>query len=64
LGQFNWNYASIVHSNSEYGETGYEAIKRAVANESKLCLTEPHVIHNQVTFYDQTGHLFQAQILI
>ena len=50
LESFDWNYVSVVHSDSEYGETGYESIRRAVQKSGKVCLTEPHVLHNQVRF--------------
>ena len=48
LESFDWNYVSVIHSDSEYGETGFESVKRAVAKSGKICLTEPIVLHNQV----------------
>ena len=39
---------SVIHSDSEYGETGYESIRRAVSKSGKICLAEPIVLHNQV----------------
>ena len=54
LESFDWNYVSVIHSDSEYGETGYESIRRAVSKSGKICLAEPIVLHNQVRTVELT----------
>jgi hypothetical protein len=54
LESFGWNYVSVIHSDSEYGETGYESIRRAAGKSGKICLAEPHVLHNQVQWCSST----------
>ncbi|XP_040581860.1 metabotropic glutamate receptor 3 [Lepeophtheirus salmonis] len=44
--EFHWNYASIVHSNSEYGEMGYQAIKEQFDSKG-ICLSKALVIINK-----------------
>ena len=46
LDSFNWTYASIVHSDSDYGITGYEALRRHVSKNRRLCLADPITIYN------------------
>ena len=46
LNTFDWNYVTIVHSDSDYGETGYQSIKRRVEETKKICLAEPITIYN------------------
>jgi metabotropic X receptor len=43
---FGWNYVSVVHTETEYGTTGYEALVKLAAKEKKLCLADPLVIHD------------------
>ena len=47
LKRFKWNYVSFVHSDSEYGSTGYEMVKSVVkeGNEN-VCLADPITIYN------------------
>jgi len=46
LDAFGWSYASIVHSDSEYGLTGYRALADLVSEERGLCLADPFTIYN------------------
>ena len=56
--EFGWNYVSVVHTETDYGTTGYAEIKLNVENlkneknESILCLAEPLVIHDEDNNYD------------
>ena len=43
---FEWNYVSIVYSDSEYGETGYESIKKIIGEDKDICLGESITIYN------------------
>ncbi len=45
--KFHWNYASFVHSDSEYGVTGYQLVKQAVERTNEICLTDPITIYNR-----------------
>lgn len=47
LNRFGWNYASFVHSDSEYGTTGYQLVKQAVEKNSQICLADPLTIYNK-----------------
>ena len=47
LKRFQWSYASFVHSDSEYGTTGYQLVKQAVEKAGDLCLAEPITIYNR-----------------
>ena len=47
LKSFQWNYASFVHSDSEYGTTGYQLVKAAVEKTREICLADPITIYNQ-----------------
>ena len=47
LNHFNWTYASIVHSDSDYGQTGYEALRKHVHQRERLCLADPITIYNE-----------------
>ena len=47
LKRFQWNYASFVHSDSEYGTTGYQLVKNAVQNSKNICLADPITIYNK-----------------
>jgi hypothetical protein len=47
LRQFHWNYASFVHSDSEYGTTGYQLVKQAVEKSKEICLADPITIYNR-----------------
>ncbi|QQP57591.1 Metabotropic glutamate receptor [Caligus rogercresseyi] len=44
--EFKWNYASVVHSDSEYGEMGYQALKDQFDSKG-ICLAKPLVIINK-----------------
>lgn len=46
LNEFGWNYVSIVYSDSEYGETGFESIKKIIEKERDICLGESITIYN------------------
>jgi len=46
LNHFGWNYVSIVYSDSEYGETGYESIKKIIEDDKDICLGESITIYN------------------
>ena len=46
LHHFDWNYVSIVYSDSEYGETGFESIKKIIEKEQNICLGEAITIYN------------------
>ena len=46
LNRFGWNYVSIVYSDSEYGETGFESIKKIIEKELNICLGESLTIYN------------------
>ena len=48
LKYFDWEYASIVHSDSEYGETGYKALKEHVSKAKMICLADPITIYNEI----------------
>ncbi len=52
LDAFNWTYASIVHSDSDYGLAGYAALARHVSKHERLCLADPITILNK-HFTDQ-----------
>ncbi|XP_076378280.1 metabotropic glutamate receptor 6 isoform X2 [Megalopta genalis] len=41
--RFEWTYASIVYSDSEYGDHGYETLI-SLASEYSICFTAPHRI--------------------
>ncbi|XP_076643046.1 LOW QUALITY PROTEIN: metabotropic glutamate receptor 6 [Halictus rubicundus] len=43
LRRFEWTYASIVYSDSEYGDHGYETLV-SLATEYSICFTAPHRI--------------------
>ncbi|XP_076162365.1 metabotropic glutamate receptor 4 [Ptiloglossa arizonensis] len=43
LRRFEWTYASVIHSDSEYGDHGYETLA-SLANEYSVCFTDPHRI--------------------
>ncbi|XP_076278520.1 metabotropic glutamate receptor 6 [Lasioglossum baleicum] len=43
LRRFEWSYASIVYSDSEYGDHGYETLV-SLATEYSICFTAPHRI--------------------
>ena len=45
--KFRWNYASVVHSDSDYGVTGYQLVKQAVEKNFDICLTDPITIYNR-----------------
>ena len=47
LKRFEWSYASFVHSDSEYGTTGYQLVKQAVEKAGDICLAEPITIYNR-----------------
>lgn len=47
LKNFGWNYASFVHSDSEYGTTGYQLVKQAVEKSNEICLADPLTIYNK-----------------
>ena len=47
LKRFQWNYASFVHSDSEYGTTGYQLVKWAVEKSGEICLADPITIYNK-----------------
>ena len=44
--EFGWNYVSVVHTETDYGTTGYEALVKHAAKEKNLCLADPLVIHD------------------
>ena len=44
--EFGWNYVSVVHTETDYGTTGYEALVKHAAKENNLCLADPLVIHD------------------
>lgn len=46
LKRFNWKYASIVHSDSEYGTKGYQALVDYVSKTKEVCLADPITIYN------------------
>ena len=46
LNTFNWNYVTIVHSDSDYGETGYRSIKNLVEKHNRICIADPLTIYN------------------
>jgi hypothetical protein len=46
LNYFGWNYVSIVYSDSVYGETGYESIKKIIEEDKDICLGESIIIYN------------------
>ena len=43
---FDWNYVTVVHSDSDYGQTGYHSIKKKVEETKHICLAEPIIIYN------------------
>ena len=47
LKRFGWNYASFVHSDSEYGTTGYQLVKQAIEQTGEICLADPLTIYNE-----------------
>nr|XP_033338555.1 metabotropic glutamate receptor 6-like isoform X1 [Megalopta genalis] len=51
LRRFEWTYASIVYSDSEYGDHGYETLI-SLASEYSICFTAPHRIKED-RFADQ-----------
>ena len=44
LVEFGWNYVSVVHTEGDYGSTGYEALLAHAKNDSRVCLADPLVI--------------------
>ena len=46
LKTFNWSYASIVHSDSDYGITGYQSLERHINENNHICLADPITIYN------------------
>jgi hypothetical protein len=44
---FNWTYASIVHSDSDYGMTGYQSLAKHVSEQHSICLADPITIYNE-----------------
>ena len=46
LKTFNWTYASIVHSDSDYGITGYQSLERHISKNNQICLADPITIYN------------------
>ena len=48
LKTFDWTYASIVHSDSDYGNLGYQALKKLTGQEkgTNVCLADPITIYN------------------
>ena len=44
--EFGWNYVSVVHTETDYGTTGYEALLKHAEKEKTLCLADPLVIHD------------------
>ena len=64
--EFGWNYVSVVHTETDYGTTGYAEIKLNVENlknESILCLAEPLVIHDEDNNYDSVIETLQSNPL-
>ena len=64
--EFGWNYVSVVHTETDYGTTGYAEIKLNVENlknESILCLAEPLVIHDEDDNYDSVIETLQSNPL-
>lgn len=47
LKRFRWNYASFVHSDSEYGTTGYQLVKQEIKKSKVICLADPITIYNK-----------------
>ena len=46
LKTFKWSYASIVHSDSNYGITGYQSLARHINENNDICLADPITIYN------------------
>ena len=46
LKTFKWSYASIVHSDSNYGITGYQSLARHINENNHICLADPITIYN------------------
>ena len=53
LKEFGWNYVSVVHTEGDYGSTGYEALLKHAMNDSKVCLADPLVISDKEDNYDE-----------
>ena len=52
LKEFGWNYVSVVHTEGDYGTTGYEALKKHADNDTMVCLAAPLVISDKENNYD------------
>ncbi|XP_043249724.1 metabotropic glutamate receptor 4-like [Colletes gigas] len=46
LRRFEWSYASVIYSDSEYGDHGYETLA-SLASEYSVCFTGPHRISEE-----------------
>ena len=49
--QFGWSYVSVVYSDSEYGDHGYDTLV-SLAGEYNVCFSAPHRI-NQYRFTEE-----------